>query len=430
MVPSAAQAQFPASFDLSTLDGTNGFVLIGMSQEDFSGLEVSGAGDINGDGFDDVIIGAYNAAPNGNRKAGESYVVFGKNSGFPASVELSSLDGSNGFVINGASRNDKSGLSVSGAGDVNGDGLSDVIISAIGATPNGKNSGESYVVFGNNSGFPASVELSSLDGSNGFVINGIEPYDVSGRSVSDAGDVNGDGFDDIIIGAYGADPNGIDKAGESYVVFGNNSGSASLDLSTLDGSNGFTIKGIDANDYSGRSVGGAGDVNGDGYDDLIIGAWNATPNGNRSGESYVVFGNSSGVASLDLSALDGTNGFVLNGVSADDWSGISVSGAGDVNGDGLDDVIVGASLARDIRAGESYVVFGKDIGFSATIDLGTLDGTNGFAIKGIDSGDHTGRGVSGAGDVNGDGIDDVIIGAYGADLVPNRLVPREGVLAA
>jgi hypothetical protein len=128
----------------------------------------------------------------------ESYVVFGNSTGFGASIELSSLNGSNGFVLNGIDANDQSGRAVSGAGDVNGDGIDDLIIGAIGASIG---SGKSYVVFGNSSGFSSALELSALNGSNGFVLNGIDGGDFSGRSVSGAGDVNGDGIDDLIIGA-------------------------------------------------------------------------------------------------------------------------------------------------------------------------------------------------------------------------------------
>jgi hypothetical protein len=145
-------------------------------------------------------------------------------------------------------------------------------------------------VFGKDTGFGAQIELSALDGTDGFVLNGINAEDNSGASVSGAGDVNGDGFDDVIIGARGADPNGS-FSGESYVVFGKDTGfSAQIELSALDGTDGFVLEGIDGGDESGRSVSGAGDVNGDGVDDLVIGALLADPNGSASGESYVVFG--------------------------------------------------------------------------------------------------------------------------------------------
>ena len=417
---------FGPRFLLSSLDGSNGFVINGIDQNDTSGRSVSSAGDVNGDGIDDIIIGAAGADPNGNLNAGESYVVFGDASGFDASLELSALDGSNGFVINGIDTYDYSGSSVSSAGDVNGDGIGDIIIGAYGAAPNGAGSGETYVIFGNAAGFDASLDLSALDGSNGFVINGIDQVDHSGRSVSSAGDVNGDGIDDIIIGASGADS----ATGESYVIFGSAAGfDASLDLSTLDGSNGFVINGIDRYDYSGGSVSSAGDVNGDGIDDIIIGAMFADGEDDGGyyfpysvGESYVVFGSASGFdASLDLSTLDGTNGFSIQGIGRQDYFGASVSSAGDVNGDGIDDLIIGSTEyngtydSPSAVTGRSYVVFGSDTGFDANLDLTTLDGSNGFVLAGVSHRDRFGYSVSSAGDVNGDGIDDLIVGAIDAD---------------
>ena len=179
---------------------------------------------------------------------------------FDPSLNLVDLDGSNGFVINGIDKDDRSGYSVSGAGDINGDGIDDLIIGARGAYP----AGESYIVFGSLEGFNPSLELSALNGSNGFVINGIDINDFSNGSVSGAGDINGDGIDDLIVGSK--------YAGESYVVFGSKEGfNASLEPSDLNGNNGFVIKGIiDSGGFAGRTVSGAGDINGDGIEDFLL----------------------------------------------------------------------------------------------------------------------------------------------------------------
>jgi len=405
-------AQFPANIDLSRLDGSDGFRLRGVDPRDFTGISVASAGDVNGDGLGDLIIGATGASPTGE-SSGASYVVFGVASGFAATVDLSSLDGSNGFRLDGAAQNDGSGGSVASAGDVNGDGFADVIIGAADAHPQGSITGAAYVVFGAASGFAATLDLSSLDGSNGVVLTGGERRDI-GTSVASAGDVNGDGIDDVIVGAPGL----LSTSTGGFVVFGTRSGfAATVDLLSLDGSNGFALSGV-TYDQAGTAVASAGDVNGDGFADLMVGVPAAHPHGNQSGASYVVFGKSSGfAANLDLSSLDGSTGFKLSGVAKEDRSGSALAPAGDVNGDGFDDVIVGASAAdpHGGDSGASYVVFGKASGFAANLDLSSLDGSNGFRLSGVAQEDRSGVSVASAGDVNGDGFADVIIGSGSAD---------------
>ena len=328
-------------------------------------------------------------------------------------IDLSTLDGADGFRLDGIDTGDQSGVLVSDAGDVNGDGFADLIVGAHLASPNGDfRAGGSYVVFGKASGFSAGLDLGALDGTDGFRLDGIDPADTSGRAVSAAGDVNGDGFADVIIGAFAASPNGQGSAGESYVVFGKAAGfTAGLDLSAVDGADGFRLDGVDASENSGRSVSDAGYVNGYGFGDLIIGAPGAAT---YTGESYVVFGKATGfTAGLALADLDGSDGFRLDGIDTYDYSGFSVSGAGDINGDGFADLVVGAYYAGS--NGESYVVFGKDAGFTADVDLSGLDGSDGFRLDGAAADDKSGQSVSGAGDVNGDGFADLIIGAYSAD---------------
>ncbi len=405
------------AIDLATLDGTNGFSLIGDSGAMFgalAGWSVSKAGDVNGDGFDDVIIGSPGytyAGPGGEAyyTFGRSYVIFGKGdwAGTP-SLGLQGVDGSNGFILSDKELNGRLAYSVSSAGDVNGDGFADLIVGAPGkyySYDRGDPTGQAYVVFGKASweGTPE-LDLATLDGGDGFKLTHPGGYDYAGFSVSSAGDINGDGLDDLIVGVPGES-----GGGASYVVFGKAdwAGTPELDLAALDGSNGFRLGGIDPGDSSGSSVSTAGDLNGDGLDDLIIGAPNAS-------ETYVVFGKASwaGTPSLDLETLDGTNGFRITGESFD-LTGKSVHGAGDVNGDGIADIIVGAPYAGG--SGESYIIFGKaDWTDTPVVDVATLDGSNGFRLT--DAGpSEFGFSVSSAGDVNGDGFGDLIIGAAGYD---------------
>ncbi len=402
------------SFELADLDGSNGFALNGINAFDASGGSVSGAGDINGDGFDDLIIGAPGAEPNGFN-SGQSYVVFGSDGGFPASLELAELDGSNGFALNGINGNDLSGVSVSGAGDVNGDGFDDLIVGAPGAYANAFFSGQSYVVFGSDEGFPASLELADLEGSNGFALNGINAFDASGGSVSGAGDVNGDGFDDLIIGAFG----------QSYVVFGSDGGfPASLELSDLNGSNGFALN-ASGSSVSG-AVSGAGDINGDGFDDIIVGARFADPNGDSSGQSYVVFGDDGGFpASLELADLDGSNGFALNGINSGDRSGRSVSSAGDIDGDGIDDLIIGASGAdpNGSGSGQSYVVFGFRNPIVNPLNPTLITGTEGNdGVTGTEGDDEL-QGLGGNDALDGGAGNDILDGGPGTDTAVYQFDP-------
>lgn len=416
------------STDPTKLDGTNGFTINGITAADQAGFSVSAAGDVNGDGVDDIIIGALSSRA--GSLSGESYVVFGNENGFGASLDLSALNGTNGFRLNAIETGDQAGYSVSSAGDFNNDGFDDLLIGGVTADKAGDDqNGEAYLVYGSGSGFSATLNLSALNGTNGFLIDSVAGSTWTGFAVSDVGDVNNDGFDDIIVGAPLGDPNGADS-GQSFLLFGGSSvgTSGTFNLATLNGTNGYRLDGVAAGDVSGRDVSSAGDVNGDGVADFLISSPGADP-GSKSaaGEAYVVFGD--GLAALDaangstdgvinLANLDGTTGFRLDGIDANDQTGWSVSTAGDVNGDGLDDIIIGgvtADQSGDDQRGEAYVVFGKSSPFSASLDLSSLDGSNGFRINPDTTDQWLGWAVSDAGDINADGFDDLLLGSVLAD---------------
>jgi hypothetical protein len=412
-------AQFPPVIELSGLTGSNGFKISGDAG-DRAGSSVSSAGDVNGDGFADLIVGASYADG-----TGASYVIFGQASGFAGNIDLASLDGSNGFRLDGVATGDRNGAAVASAGDVNGDGFADLIVGSPRADLQfGPDyAGASYVVFGHGGSFAPAVALSSLDGVNGFKLSGgFDPDAESpaqngavGAAVASAGDVNGDGFGDLVIGAPLSDGGTITPYGASFVVFGKASGfAADVNLADLDGSDGFRLRGSALYSFSGQSV-SAGDVNGDGFDDVIIGE--APDSHGHRGASFVVFGKAGGFASeIDLASLNGTAGFKLSTTLFADRGPHFASTAGDVNGDGYADIIIGARgvNAHGTDSGASYVVFGHAGGFPGTILLSNLNGADGFKISGVAANNFSGSCVASAGDVNGDGFDDLIIGAANA----------------
>ncbi len=404
---------FPANFDLSTLNGTNGFIIEGFEAESFSGGAVSSAGDINGDGLKDLIIGAFASDSNSLNNSGRTYVVLGSNQPFSTRFNLANLNGNNGFVINSNQALDYSGLAVSSAGDFNNDGLDDLAVAA----PAGINTflGKVYLVYGRLNGFPPAFNPTDLQWDDGIVIN--HNNGLAGTTVSNAGDINGDQIDDLIIGAEQGSLEGNPKGGETYVLFGKDGGYQNgFSLSNLDGTNGFTIKG---DGYSVSSVSGAGDINADGLEDIIIGV-SQSPGNNQTnaGKAYVVFGTQAGFTQqLDLFTLNGNNGFVINGVEPDELLGGSVKGAGDINGDKIDDLIIGASgaTANGIKsAGKTYVVFGSQKGFPASLNSSDLNGEKGFFLNGTAENELSGVAVSSAGDINKDSVNDILIGAPGS----------------
>jgi len=348
------------------------FKAVGENDNDWFGHSVSYAGDVNGDGYADIIVGAPGFDYGSNINVGAVYIYFGG----------PSMDTIYDVRLAGENAGDVFGASVSYAGDVNGDGYADIIVGAYGYD-DGSNSdaGAAYIYYGG----------PSMDATYDVKLVGENAYDHFGISVSYAGDVNEDGFDDVIVGAYGFDNGSNTNAGAAYIYFGGPSMDSLYDVRLVGGN---------IEDYFGGSVSYAGDINGDGFDDVIVGAYGFDNGSNtNAGAAYIYFGGPSMDAVYDL-RLVGENAF--------DLFGYSVSYAGDVNGDGYADVIVGAYGYNDysnIDAGAAYIYHGGLF----------MDTVYDIRLVGENISDHFGSSVSYAGDVNGDGFGDVIVGAEGYD---------------
>lgn len=283
----------PASIDLSNLANSDGLVIYGAIKDGFSGSSVASAGDFNNDGYDDIIIGADHANKEGRYDAGIAYLIYGKAQS--TNIELSKLSTDDGFIIYGAAL-DRIGTSIGSAGDFNNDGFSDIVIGGLPFSREPKTL--AYIIYGTKNSYNSIDLANGININQGFVIIG-EPQRNSGASgyirVAAAGDVNKDGYSDIILGANYMSPNLRKAAGISFIIYGHNN-NGNIDLSNL-GDKGFSIYGAVSSDNSGWSVDSAGDFNNDGYTDVVIGAWGwgSLPQKTKfnAGISYVVYGSAS-----------------------------------------------------------------------------------------------------------------------------------------
>ncbi|MCF2497505.1 FG-GAP-like repeat-containing protein [Dyadobacter chenhuakuii] len=342
-------------------------VLEADQKESQYGYSSAGAGDVNGDGYNDVIIGAY-AYDNGQTNEGAAFVYHGSAVGV-SKIAAVVFESNQNFA--------QFGWSVATAGDVNGDGYSDIIV------------GSDYYDFGQNNEGAAFIYQGSAQGIKAGAIR-LESNQAEARmgiSVACAGDVNGDGYSDVLIGIWQFDK-GENNEGAAVIHHGSANGINIKAASTLESNQ--------ADAGMGLAVKSAGDVNGDGYSDVITGA-NMYDNGlDNEGVAFVWLGMASGLSNTSVLELEGNQGNALFG-----WS---VAAAGDVNGDGFGDIIVGASLFDngDVDEGAAFIYHGSVNGlmptFTTALEINKEQAKFGFS-------------VSTAGDVNGDGYDDVVVGA-------------------
>lgn len=404
-----------AQFRLADLNGSNGLTLNGAVASDSAGTAVGPAGDFDQDGFADVLVGAPTFDGVGT-DSGAAYLFYGESSHF-ASTDLITLDGINGAIFGAPAAGDRLGFSVHGSGDFNGDGVSDVLVSALFADDPVGSAGAVFVVYGSDTTpLTSPFDLATIDGVTASRLNGAGSNERAGSSITSIGDFNGDGLSDIAISA----PNFATTTGRVFVLFGQDGGfGTTFDLSSVDGSNGFIVLADFANINLGFKLASAGDVNGDGLDDLLVSSHLSDTGGlGNNGQAHLIFGTATPPASFNINSIDGVNGFSVNGASSNDELGNGVGTAGDFNGDGFADIILGAENVDSqgrTNNGEAYLIFGKATGFSADIDVGLLDGNNGFRFNGANGGDSLGLSVTGGQDFNGDGRDDLLLGARGAD---------------
>lgn len=376
----------------------------GGSLSENLGGSLANAGDVNGDGVDDMLVGAINAS--------EVFVVYGQPGASRAVLDAGSITGVQGYLIKGPELSN-TGFSVANAGDVNGDGVPDALIGApvVGAE---------YVVFGQRTSSPVTISLANIGtpgNTQGYRILAGPDDSFVGSGSAGVGDVNDDGIPDALVGGMSSNHNGRMVSGSAWVVFGQRGSVGDVDLGTLSPAQGYRFDGASASDELGAPVAAAGDVNKDGIPDFLVAAQLRTFNGHfQSGVVYVLYGRRSASAPIDLNLLTPATGYEIGGAKPIQDVGADIEGDVDFDGDGAPDALVGAS-----DTGQAYIVFGQPAG-TATVDLaqiGTTGNRQGTLIDTPFDQSTFGIAVS-AGDVNGDGIPDAIVGDSGATVPPGE----------
>ena len=400
-----------AATSISTIPGSRGVRIVGQAAGDALGFNnMTALGDINDDGRSDIAVAAPGVDRVGATDVGAMYIHFGAD-GNLANLDVNSLNGANGFKIIGSAlaQNSQLGIFTTGIGDVNNDGASDLLIGSRGVGQIGR----AYIIFGKPTGqnFQASIDVSNL-GSAGVVLNGASANDFFGSdTVSGGGDLNGDDYSDFALGAEGF--NGL--GGIVYLIFGRASWPATINVASETATSVVQFTQESAGDQLGSFVSIGADINNDSRRDLFINAYagDAVAN-NGEGKLYVVFGRPAGVpfaATMSVGALNGSDGFQIRGNVNFAGFGQPVVALGDFNGDGLGDF----AASGVVGAGSTALIYGKS-NWDAVNSIADLAGPNGTRFAGSAAADAAGAYLAAPGDVNGDGKDDLMISAPGADI--------------
>ena len=379
-----------------------------LQKDDQFGISIADIGDLNGDGISDIAVGAIYGDVNGTDRGIVHVMFMNSNKTTSHTVVIGDQTPHNPASDDPALNDyDAFGASIANIGDLNNDGVTDIVVGAWGDDTGGDTRGTIHIIFLNSNGTVSNTIEINSNTPNGPALNNTDYF---GASIANIGDLNGDGVTDIAVGASGDDAGG-DTRGTIHIIFLNSNGTVSNTIEINDDTpNGPALNNTD---YFGVSIANIGDLNNDGTTDIAVGSIYDDAGGDDRGTIHIIFLNSNGTVSNTIEINDDTpNGPDLNNT---DYFGRSIANIGDLNGDGVTDIAVGAhwdDAGGDTR-GTIHIIFLNSNGtVSNTIEINdtTLNGPD------LNNNDFFGSSIANIGDLNGDGVLDIAVGATHDDV--------------